>query len=116
MVKIYRSIILSVLLYEYETWSHMLREEHRLRVSENRLFKSIFRPKRGEVTEGWRKWHNDELHSLYSSANNIRVIKSVEFLGSCLTSTLKEEERQVDQRRDGRGNSINSQIETVQNA
>jgi hypothetical protein len=51
-----------------------LREEHRLRVFENRVLR-IFGPKREE--EGsWRKLHNDELHSLYSSPNIVRVIKS----------------------------------------
>jgi hypothetical protein len=52
-----------------------LREEHRLRVSENIVLGTIFEPKREE--EGsWRKLHNDELHSLYSSLNIFRVIKS----------------------------------------
>jgi hypothetical protein len=52
-----------------------LREEHRLRVFENRVLRRIFGPKRDEVT-GWRKLHNEELHSLYSSPSIIRVIKS----------------------------------------
>jgi hypothetical protein len=52
-----------------------LREEHRLRVFENRVFRRIFGPKR-EEEESWRKLHNDELHSLYSSPNIVRVIKS----------------------------------------
>jgi hypothetical protein len=52
-----------------------LREEHRLRVSEKRVLKRIFGPKR-EEDGSWRKLHNDELHSLYSSPNNVRVIKS----------------------------------------
>jgi hypothetical protein len=43
------------------------REEHRLRVFENRVLRRIFGQKRDEVTEGWRKLHNEELHSLYSS-------------------------------------------------
>jgi hypothetical protein len=51
-----------------------LREEHRLRVFENRLLRRIFRPKR-EEDGSWRKLHNDELHSLYSSPNIVRVIK-----------------------------------------
>jgi hypothetical protein len=45
----------------------MLREEHRLRVFENRVLRRIFGPKRDEVTGGWRKLHNEELHGLYSS-------------------------------------------------
>jgi hypothetical protein len=52
-----------------------LREEHRLRVFENRVLRKIFGPKREE--DGlWRKLHNDELHSLYSSPNIVRMIKS----------------------------------------
>jgi hypothetical protein len=52
-----------------------LKEEHRLRVFENRVLRKIFGPKR-EVDGSWRKLHNDELHSLYSSANIVRVIKA----------------------------------------
>jgi hypothetical protein len=52
-----------------------LREEHSLRVSENRVLRRIFGPKR-EEDGSWRKLHNDELHSLYSSPNTVRVIKS----------------------------------------
>jgi hypothetical protein len=66
-IKIYRTIILPVVLYECETWSLILREEHRLRVSENWVLRRIFGPKRDEVTGSWRKLHNDELHNLYSS-------------------------------------------------
>jgi hypothetical protein len=64
-VKIYKSIILPVVLYGCETWSLMLREEHRLRVFENSVLRRIFRPKRDEVTGEWRKLHNEELHNLY---------------------------------------------------
>jgi hypothetical protein len=53
-----------------------LREEHRLRVFENRVLRRIFGPKRNEVTGGWRKLHNEELHGLYSSPSIIRVIKA----------------------------------------
>jgi hypothetical protein len=63
-----------VVLYGCETWSLTLREEHRLRVFENRVLTRIFGPKRDEVTGEWRKLHN-ELHDLYSSANIIRMIK-----------------------------------------
>jgi hypothetical protein len=52
-----------------------LREEHRLRVFENRVLRRIFGPKGDEVIGGWRKLHNDELHGLYSSPSIIRVIK-----------------------------------------
>jgi hypothetical protein len=54
----------------------MLREEHRLRVFENRVLRRIFGPKRDEVTGEWRKLHNEELHNLYSSAIIIRQVKS----------------------------------------
>jgi hypothetical protein len=53
-----------------------VREEHRLRVFENRPLRRIFGPKRDEVAGGWRKLHNEELHNLYSSRNIIRMIKS----------------------------------------
>jgi hypothetical protein len=54
----------------------ILREEHRLRVFENRVLRRIFGPKRDEVTGGWRKLHNEELHNFYFSPNIIRTIKS----------------------------------------
>jgi hypothetical protein len=57
-------------------WSLTLREEHRLRVFENRVLRRIFGPKRDEVTGEWRKLHNKELHDLYSSPSIIRIIKS----------------------------------------
>jgi hypothetical protein len=63
-------------LYGCITWSLTLREEHRLRVSENRVLRRIFGPKGNEVTEGWRKLHNEELHNLYSSPSIIRMIKT----------------------------------------
>jgi hypothetical protein len=73
--KIYRTVILPVVLYGCETWSLILREEHRLGVFENRVLRRIFEPER-EEDGSWRKLHNDELHSLYSSPNIVRVIKS----------------------------------------
>jgi hypothetical protein len=66
---------LPVVLYGYETWSLTLRAEHRLRVFENRVLRRIFGPKRDEVTGEWRKLHNEELHNLYSSPSEIRMIK-----------------------------------------
>jgi hypothetical protein len=59
-----------------ETSFLTLREEHRLRVFENRVLRRIFGPNRDEVTGGWRKLHNEELHNLYSSPSIIRMIKS----------------------------------------
>jgi len=72
---IYRTIILLVVLYGCETWSLTLREEHRLRVFENRLLRRIFGPKRDEVTGEGRKLHNEELNDLYCSPDIVRVIK-----------------------------------------
>jgi hypothetical protein len=68
--------LLPVVLYGYETWSLTLREEHRVRVIENRVLRRIFGPKRDEVTGEWRKLHNEELRDLYSSPSIIRIIKS----------------------------------------
>ena len=74
-IKIYRTVILPVVLYGCETWSLTSREERRLRVSENRVLRRMFEPKRDEVTREWRKLHNEELNDLYSP-NIFRVIKS----------------------------------------
>jgi hypothetical protein len=71
-VKIYKTIILPVALYGSETWSLTLREEHRLRVFENRVLRRIFGPKRDEVTGERRKLHSEELRNLYSSPDIIR--------------------------------------------
>jgi len=67
---------LPVVLYGCETWSLSLREEHRLRVFENRVLRRIFGPKMDEVTRDWRKLHNEKLHDLYSSLKIVRVIIS----------------------------------------
>jgi hypothetical protein len=74
-IKIHKTVILPVVQYGCETWSLTLKEEQRLRVFENRVLRRIFGPKR-EEDGSWRKLHNDELHSLYSSPNIVRVIKS----------------------------------------
>jgi hypothetical protein len=74
-IKIYKTVILPVVLQGCETWSLTLGEEHRLRVFENRVLRKIFGSKR-EEDGSWRKLHNDELHDLYSSPNIVRVIKS----------------------------------------
>jgi hypothetical protein len=63
-------------LYGCETWSLTLREEHRLRVFENRVLRGVFGPKRDEVTGEWRKLQNGELHNFNSSPDIIRQIKS----------------------------------------
>jgi hypothetical protein len=73
--RIYKTIILPMVLYACETWSLTLREEHRLGVFENRVLRRTFGSKRNEVTGGWRTLHNEKLHNLYSSPSIIRVIK-----------------------------------------
>jgi hypothetical protein len=75
-IKIYRTIILPVVLYGCKTWSLTLRDECRLRVFENRVLRRIFGPKRDEVTGEWRRLHNKELYALYSSPHTIWVMKS----------------------------------------
>jgi hypothetical protein len=75
-VKIYKIIILPVVLYGFETWSLTLREEHRLRVFENMVLRKMFGPKRDDVMGEWWKLHSEELHNLYSLPNIIRQIKS----------------------------------------
>jgi hypothetical protein len=75
-MRIYKTIILPVSLYGCETWSLTLREEHRLRVFENKVLRRIFGPMRDEVGGEWRKLHNEELRNLYCSTSIIRIIKS----------------------------------------
>jgi hypothetical protein len=75
-VKIYKTIILPVVLYGCETWSLTLSEEHTLRVFGNGVLRGLFGPKRDEVTGERRKLHSGELHNLYSSPDIIRLIKS----------------------------------------
>ena len=74
-LKIYRNVILPVVLYGCETWSPTLREERRLRVFENRVLRRVFGPKADEVKWEWRKLHNEELNDVYCSRNIIRLIK-----------------------------------------
>ena len=68
----YKTIILRVVLYGCETWSLTLREEHRLRLFENKVFGA----KRDKITGEWRKLHNAKLHALYSLLNIIKNPKS----------------------------------------
>ena len=75
----YRTIILPVVLYGYQVWSHVLRKEHRLRLFENRLLRKIFGPNRDEIIGEWKRLHNKGLYDLYSSPNLIPVIKSRRF-------------------------------------
>jgi len=75
-IKIYITIILPVVLHGCEIWSLTRREEKKLKVFENMVFRRIFGPRRNEVTGKWRRLHNEELNDLYSSPNIVRVIKS----------------------------------------
>ena len=63
-IKIYRTIILPVVLYGRETWSLTLWEERKLRVFENMVLRRIFGTRRNEVTGEWRRLHNEELNDL----------------------------------------------------
>jgi hypothetical protein len=65
-VKTYRIIILTVVMYGCETWSHTLREEHRLRLFENRVLR-----RRDKVTGEWKRLHNEELNDLYPSPDSV---------------------------------------------
>jgi hypothetical protein len=63
-VRKYKTIILPVVLYECETWSLIVREEHKLRVFENKVLRRIFGPKKDGVTGGRRKLYNEELRQV----------------------------------------------------
>jgi hypothetical protein len=75
-IKIYNPIILPVVSYWCEAWSLTLREEHRLRVFENRVLRRISGPERYDVTGEWRKLHSGEPHNMYPTPDIIRQIKS----------------------------------------
>jgi hypothetical protein len=91
-VRIYKTVILPVVLYGCETWSLTIREEHKLRVFENRVLRRIFGPKMVEITGEWIKLHNEELHILYSSPNIIRQNKSRSEVGGTCGTYGREEE------------------------
>jgi hypothetical protein len=92
-IGINKTIILPVVLYGCETWSLTLREEQRLRVFENRVLRRISGPKRDEVTEEWRKLHNQELQDLYSSPSIIRIKKPRRMRWAGHVERMGEEER-----------------------
>ena len=74
-IKIYKTILLRVVLYGCEIWPLILREECRLRVFENRILRGIFEPKR-DLNGEWKRLQNEELYSFYRSPNIVRVTKS----------------------------------------
>jgi hypothetical protein len=90
-IKIYRNIILSVVLYGCETWSLILREERRLMVFENMVLRRIFGPRRNEVTGEWRRLYNEELNDLYPSSNIVRAIKSIRMRWAGYVARMGEE-------------------------
>jgi hypothetical protein len=75
-IRIYKIVILHVFPYGCETLSLTLRDEHGLRVFENRVLRRIYGPKSDEVTGGSKKLHNEGFHNLYSSPSIIRMMKS----------------------------------------
>jgi hypothetical protein len=92
-VRLYKTIILPVVLHGCETWSLTLREEHRLRVFENRVLRRIFGPNSDEVTGEWKKLLNKELHNLYLSPDIIRQIKSRRMRWTEYVSRMGEERK-----------------------
>jgi hypothetical protein len=75
-VRIYKTIIVPVVLYGFETWSLRVREEHKLNVFENRVLRRIFGPKRDGMKGGWRKMHNESFAICTLHPSIIRIIKS----------------------------------------
>jgi hypothetical protein len=75
-IKTYRAVILPVIFHACGTWSLIRREEHRLRVFDNRALEQIFGPKMDEVIGEWKRLHNEKLYDRHSSPNFIRVMKS----------------------------------------
>jgi hypothetical protein len=92
-VKIHETIIILVVFYGCETWSLTLRVEHGLRVFENRVLRRIFGHKSDEVTEDWRKLHNEELHNLYSPPGIIRQFKSRRMRWAGHVAHMREERK-----------------------
>ena len=93
--KIYRTIILPVVLYGCEAWSLTAREERKLRVFENMVLRRIFGPRRDEVTREWRRLHNEELNGLCSSPNIVRVIKSRRMRWAGHVARMREERGRI---------------------
>ena len=72
--KIYKTVILPVILYGCETWTLTLREEKRLQVFENKVLRKIFEPKRDDETGELRRLHSSELNDLYGKPDIIRIV------------------------------------------
>jgi hypothetical protein len=89
-IRIYKTIILPVVLYGCETLSLTLREEHKLTMFENRVLRRIFGPRRDEVTGEWGKLYNEEVHELYSFPSIIRIIKSKRMRWAGLLARMRE--------------------------
>jgi hypothetical protein len=89
-IKIYKNIILPLVLYGCKTWSLTLREEHTLRTFQNRVLRRISEPKKEEVAGGWRRLSYEELHNLYASQNIIKVIKSRSIRWARYVAHMKE--------------------------
>jgi hypothetical protein len=94
-IRIYKTKILPVFLYGCETWSLTLREEHKLRVFENRVLSRIFGPKRNGVMGRWRKLHNEELRDLCSSPGIISMMKSRRMMWAGHVARMGGEEEHV---------------------
>ena len=99
-IRVYRTIILPVVLYGCEAWLLILREERKLRVFENMVLR-IFGSRRDEVMEEWRRLHNKELNDLYSSSNIVRVIKSRRMRWAGHVAHMDEERGVWENRREG---------------
>jgi hypothetical protein len=84
--------ILPVVLYGYEPWSLTLREEHRLKMFENRVLRRIFGPMRYELIGGWRKLNHEELHNLYCSPSIIAHINLRSMIWAGHVARMGEEE------------------------
>jgi hypothetical protein len=105
-IRIYKTIILPVVLYGCETWCLTLREEHRLGELENKVLRRIFGPKRDVVTGELRKLHNEELHDLYSSSSIIIIIKTMRMRWAAYVAVMREKRnayRLLVEKSEGRG-------------
>jgi hypothetical protein len=72
-IKIYKNVILPFVLYDCESWSVTQKEEHRLRMFENRVLRRVFGLKREDMVVGWRRLHNEEFHNLSTLPSIFRV-------------------------------------------